>query len=193
MPWDPTHKRSTRQRIVEAAAEAYRERGVDGISTADVMKRAGLTHGGFYAHFASKDELVAEAIGAAATTAGAIFAKAAAGAERHRRLSAVTDSYLSSRHREHPETGCPIPTLAVEVARQSGVARMRMAAVIQDVLAGLTRAANSLEPEFRQRQAAGALALMVGGIVLARTVEDSNEADRLLDRVRQFANDALNA
>src|SRR5215472_106924 len=110
MPWTPEHKEETRRRIIDAAAAAFRANGVGGISLADIMRQVGLTHGGFYAHFKSKEDLVATTLAELHDARMARFedmAKTAADTA----LMKAADFYLSSRHREHPETGCAIATL----------------------------------------------------------------------------------
>ena len=112
MPWSKEHKRETRERIVRAAADAFRERGIDGVGVADVMKQAGLTHGGFYAHFKSKDDLVKAAF------------------EQMSREIADTvgaTDYLAELHMRHPERGCPLPTVGTELARSGAKMRRSVA------------------------------------------------------------------
>src|SRR5689334_5382173 len=105
MPWSSTHKSATRERILAAAAAAFRAEGVGAIGVGDVMGRAGLTHGGFYAHFQSKEQLVAEALRyASRQTTGAFDLAAASAGERA--LQAVIDRYLDPAHLAHPERGC---------------------------------------------------------------------------------------
>lgn len=126
MPWSREHKRETRQRIVQAAADAFRERGIDGVGVADIMKRAGLTHGGFYAHFKSKDDLVKAAF------------------EQMSREIADTvgaTDYLAELHMLHPERGCPLPTVGTELARSG--AKMRRS-VAGEIRARLARVAERL-------------------------------------------------
>src|SRR5439155_6927971 len=104
-----------RQRIVEAAAQRFRERGFDGIGVADLMKDAGLTHGGFYGHFASKEDLVAEASARALMRSLALFTSVAErGADP---LSAIASAYLTSRHRDNPGEGCLLAALGSDVSR----------------------------------------------------------------------------
>jgi len=101
--WPEEHKRETRDRIVEAAAAALRSNGIDGVSIAEIMAEAGLTHGGFYAHFKSKDELVGAALGRASReTIDRLSNNRASGDER---IDAVIDTYLSAGHAAHPELG----------------------------------------------------------------------------------------
>src|SRR5215469_3225005 len=101
MPWPDEHKQETRERIVDAAATALRARGIDGVSVADIMADAGLTHGGFYAHFRSKEELVGAALKRAATQTIGILSQ-------EPQIDAVIDTYLSAGHAAHPELGCPL-------------------------------------------------------------------------------------
>jgi len=193
MPWKPEHKQSTRKRIVEEAAKAYRQFGLHGISTAEIMMRAGLTHGGFYAHFASKNALVAEAVALAGASASEGYVKTAASASPDKRLWSVAESYLSSRHREHPESGCPIAALGSELARERDGLRKKFATHVQALLANLSRCVNSTDEKVRLQQATGTFAAMVGGIILARALENYTEADLLLERVREFVRNAADA
>ena len=111
-----------RERIVEAAAQLFRERGFDGIGVADLMKEAGLTHGGFYGHFSSKEDLIAEASARALTRSLADWSKVADRASGDP-LSAVAGFYLSSRHRDNPGAGCLLAALGPDVSRQGPAVR----------------------------------------------------------------------
>src|SRR3982751_864383 len=106
-----------RERIVEAAAQRFRERGFEGIGVADLMKAAGLTHGGFYGHFSSKDDLIAQAL-------AHTFAAGSSGGED---LRAYVDAYLSRRHRDDAGGGCPTASLAAAARHQTPAARSAMA------------------------------------------------------------------
>ena len=117
--YDRGHKRRTRAAIVETASQAFRGHGIERVGVGDVMARAGLTHGGFYAHFASKDALVAEACTSSLLeTAGRVFG-ALDGTAPERTLSQVIRAYLSRAHRDAPATGCTIAALGGEIARRS--------------------------------------------------------------------------
>jgi TetR/AcrR family transcriptional repressor of nem operon len=111
-----------RERIIEAAAQLFRKRGFDGIGVADLMKEAGLTHGGFYGHFASKEDLIAEASARALTDSVAVWSKLADRASGDP-LSAVAGAYLTSRHRDNPGAGCLLAALGPDVARQGPAVR----------------------------------------------------------------------
>jgi TetR/AcrR family transcriptional repressor of nem operon len=185
MSWAKEHKGATRRRIVERAAASFRGHGVDGIGVADLMKQAGLTHGGFYAHFGSKEDLVAEAFDQAFEETMAWLKDAADKAPADRRLEAVMDAYLSPLHRDHPESGCLIAALGSEVPRHGGAARKtftRRATMLLDVLSDYMPAATH---EMRRQQAEGTLAAMVGAIVIARGL-DPDSGMRFLEETKAF-------
>src|SRR6516164_310156 len=132
MPWPDKHKGKTRSRILGAAAAAFRSRGISNVGVAEVMRTAGLTHGGFYAHFASKDDLLAEALKLAMEQVEAHLTRAMHNAPAEDRLLAAASSYLSPQHLAHPEQGCPVAALGPEVVR--GNKRLR-----QILAEGITR------------------------------------------------------
>jgi TetR/AcrR family transcriptional regulator, transcriptional repressor for nem operon len=186
MPWPEDHKARTRGKIVQAAAAAFRAGGVAGVRLEDVMASAGLTHGGFYAHFASKEELLREALEHASTQTVDMLAKPLASIPEESRLQVVIDAYLSPAHVAHPERGCPLATLGPEIARTGGPPHGALAEGVRGRLAWMRQ----LLPE-DQREAAsddqiiGTLACMVGGVILARTVERKGSA-AVLDACREF-------
>lgn len=149
---------ANRAAIVAAAERLFRERGFNGVGVAEITKAAGLTHGGFYGHFASKEALAAEACGEA-------FAKSRARAGRAADLGDYLAGYLSERHRDGAETGCPMPAYATEVARQGSHVQEHFAEGVErfvERLMGLMAG---------ESDRAGAIALasaMVGGMALAR-------------------------
>jgi TetR/AcrR family transcriptional repressor of nem operon len=190
MPWSTTHKAETRDRILEAAAAAFRADGVGAIGVADVMDRAGLTHGGFYAHFASKEQLVAEALRYASGQTTRKFDRTAASAGDGA-LEAVIDSYLDPAHLAHPERGCVVATLGSEAARGPRAVKRSLGQSIRARLDRLRRLMPaSLSKRARDEKAAGAFACMVGGLILARGLEH-DEAERLLADCRAFLHQAL--
>lgn len=186
MSWAKDHKEATHQRILEAAAAAFRARGLAGIGIAELMKEAGLTHGGFYAHFKSKDALIAEMLGFASGKSRGAMSETAAAAPPGEALIAVADAYLTTRHREHPEQGCVVAALGCELAREPGEARQSFSAGIVDRLDRLAELAPAGDETGRRQQATGAFAAMVGGLILARGVENADDADRILADVRAF-------
>lgn len=161
--------RQNRERIVTTAARLFRERGIAGVSVADVMAEAGLTHGGFYKHFASKDALVAEAVTAAFTEQAA-----ATGATGRAGLLAA---YLSPAHRDHPGGGCPTAGFGGDVARASAGDATRTA-----YAAGVEGFARRLGDGGDLDLAA--LSTMVGALILARATAGTDLSDRILEAGR---------
>jgi TetR/AcrR family transcriptional repressor of nem operon len=184
-----SRKDMTHRRIIETAGACFRRRGLSGIGIADLMKEAGLTHGGFYAHFASKDALVVEALRLASERFRHRVEEAAA--EEGEKLVAVAARYLTSRHREHPENGCSIATLGPELGRDSGAARQQFGANIEAALERMAECSAATDAQARRREATGTFAAMVGGLILSRGVEDPDAADRILADVRRFVQAAL--
>jgi len=173
---------ATRERILEAASRLFRERGYDGIGVADLMKGAGLTHGGFYSHFDSKEHLMAEA-SARALRASAQRWSRIAESDGTDALARIVRSYLSSRHRDSPGTGCAIATLASEAPRQGGTVRRAIndgLAALVDVLAGLVPGRTA---KARRERALVAFSAMLGALVLSRAVDDRQLSDEILDAV----------
>ena len=191
MPWPRQHKTETRARIVAAAAAAMREHGPDGISVAEVMKLAGLTHGGFYAHFGSKDELLTDAFERANEESMAPLAKSASGSSDVDQLRAVIDAYLSPWHLAHVDLGCPVAAIAPEVARSGGRLQRHMSRAIHARIDWLrTLLSGRAKSEARSDDAVGALAAMVGGLVLARAL-GGNDGRNVLAATRRFLDRSL--
>jgi AcrR family transcriptional regulator len=164
-----TKKAETHDRIVREAAKAIRRDGYAGTSVADVMHAAGLTHGGFYAHFPSREAMLAEGLDLAAAEAAESLLGAAArraAADDIDPLEALVDSYLSDRHVAATETGCTIAALGSETRRQSPEIREVATERTQELLKMIERQAGGRE------QALAALSTMVGALVIARIVDD---------------------
>src|ERR1700709_1435190 len=129
-----TKKAATHARIVDAAARAIRSRGYAGVGVADVMKDAGLTHGGFYAHFDSREALVIEAFSYAMDRSTERWRKLAEDTPPERRLAIIADTYLTPTHREDPAHGCAVPALGAEIARESPKTRKAFAARVEQMI-----------------------------------------------------------
>lgn len=173
-----------RQRLLDIAARRFRERGFDGVSVADVMQEAGMTHGGFYGHFASKEALAAEAA-AHALMQTANRWQATLENRGMEGLERLVDAYLSQRHIDAPGSGCAIAALGPELARQAEPVRSAFAAQLErlvDALAGFMPGADAAE---RRSRALPLMAQMVGAIVLARAFGRSMLAAEVLEAVRQ--------
>ena len=175
---------ANRDRVVEAAARLFRERGFDGIGVADLMKAAGLTHGGFYGQFKSKEDLAVEA--SARALAGTAEHWPAIVAERPEApLKALLDRYLSVGHRDAPGQGCAVAALASDVARlDSPALRRTFTQGLQPLIDTLTRIVPGDSKSARRRTALAYLSAMVGALTLARVVDDRELSDEILAAVR---------
>ena len=171
-------KAASHERIVKAASRRVRRDGVGNISVAELMKQAGLTHGGFYRHFDSRDQLVAEAI-AEALAQGSRRFQASAELSGPAALDAIVDGYLSRLHRDKPETGCAVAAVPTDIARCGGPARAAYSRQVVSYIELLTELIPNRDPD----QAQLVLAALVGALVLARAVDDRGLSDEILDRV----------
>jgi TetR/AcrR family transcriptional regulator, transcriptional repressor for nem operon len=174
----------TRRRILETASRLFRARGITPVSVADIMGALGLTVGGFYRHFESKEALVAEAIEAASDETRSRYAKSREGAADTKLASALLDDYLSRGHRDHPERGCPVAALCSEVAHESLPTREAFTQAMHlllEVIGGLVPGDTK---DARDRRLCTAAAI-VGAVVLSRATSDEALADELLHAVRR--------
>lgn len=181
-------KQQTHARIVAAAARRFRAMGFGGVGIADLMGEVGLTHGGFYAHFASKDALVAEACAAGLAQARRRFVRTVAKAPPEERLAAFIDLYLSADHRDHPEAGCVMPALSADVARSAPEVRAAYTQAYRDYrdeLAPLL-AGDDTSTLNQSDEAMALLAGLAGTMLLARAIDDPVLSERLLRVNRDF-------
>jgi TetR/AcrR family transcriptional repressor of nem operon len=184
-------KAENHDRIVRMAAARFREDGVDGIGVADLMKEAGLTHGGFYRHFASREALVDEAIERALSDGGqgAVDAVAASKAPRQALLFALIDWYLGIAHRDNLATSCAVTALAADVSRGSERSRTAYARQVGIYLDLFTKLIPGDRPKVRRTKAIAAWATLVGALSMARAVND----DKLAREILKTAADELKA
>ena len=172
-----------RERIVDVAARLFREKGYDGIGVADLMKNAGLTHGGFYGHFASKEDLMIEACQHALHQSLEGW-RAKVASDPQRALPAIIENYLTTRHRDQPGGGCPAAAMGVDVARMSPGARPAFTQATQQQFALLQSLLPAGAPEELRQQAISTFAAMVGAMVLARSVDDEVLSAEILEAVK---------
>jgi len=178
--YDADHKQKTRQRVLKEAAKAIREEGPDRVAVAAVMAKAGLTHGGFYAHFKSKDALIAAAVGEMFEDARGRFARSTEGYSPVDGMVRYIDFYLSPYHRDARATGCPITALAADLPRLEGAARDQYGqgvARLTDRLAGQLALLGQDDPE---TLAHSMVAELVGALSLARATPELEQSDRIL-------------
>jgi TetR/AcrR family transcriptional regulator, transcriptional repressor for nem operon len=170
-----------RRRILDAASRLFREKGFDAVSVAEVMKAAGLTHGGFYGHFESKDDLVAQAL------THALAADAGGGSD----FRAFLDEYLSPKHRDGAADGCPTAGLAADIRHQTPAARLAMTQGLRSQIDRIGKALPPMEPADKRRTAIGSWAAMVGAVVLARAIDDPALSDEVLAQTRAWIDDGI--
>jgi AcrR family transcriptional regulator len=172
-------KQETHDRIVEVASRAIRRSGYGGTGVADIMKGAGLTHGGFYVHFASRDAMLAEAADHAGAEAIATSAQIAAAAPPKQGLQAMLHAYLSKEHVEGVERGCPIAALGSEMPRQAPEVRRVATRRIKEVIDLVGRESPDWGKPGAHERALVNLATAVGTLILARAVDDPKLSDAL--------------
>jgi TetR/AcrR family transcriptional repressor of nem operon len=169
---------ANRERILEVAGTLFRERGFDGIGVADIMKQAGLTHGGFYGHFASKDDLAAEMTGRVTTRNG--WMQRLSGKPKPS-LNDVVRGYLTPRHRDDPGTGGRFAALGSDVVRQPAAVRRAFTAGLENRVEGLRQLIAGRSAAARRRRALATMAGMVGALMLSRAVDDPKLSADILD------------
>jgi TetR/AcrR family transcriptional repressor of nem operon len=182
MRYDAEHKQKTRERVLTEAAKAIRAEGPHQIGVAGVMAKAGLTHGGFYAHFKSKDELVVAAIDQMLREGRRRLLLATEGQTPGQALTRYIDFYLSRGHRDTREAGCPLPFLAADAPRLDGPARERFAFGVTTLRNALAAQLERLGAEAPEDDAASMLAELVGALSLARAEPDAEQSDAILRR-----------
>ena len=195
MRYDNEHKQQTRAKVLQAAAKAIRTEGPHRVAVASVMAEAGLTHGGFYAHFASKDELVAAAIGQMFDESGRRFQRETEDRTPAEGLIAYVDFYLSKKHRDARGAGCPMAALASEAPRMDDAAREQFAAGarrltrrLAEKLAALDGADSTPSREAEaalETRARSVVAELVGALSLARIEPEAKRSDAILLASRQ--------
>ncbi|MBH5396934.1 TetR/AcrR family transcriptional regulator [Bradyrhizobium sp. CNPSo 4010] len=187
MRYSREHKQETHDRIVKKASVRLREKGAHGIGVADLMKEAGLTHGGFYAHFDSREALVIEAFAYAMDRSMEHWRKLTGEAAPEKRLALIAESYLSALHRDNPGHGCSIPALGAEIARESPKTRKAFAGKLDEMIETLTDTIPNMPRKAARKQAIATLATMAGTMLLARIAGSSELSDEVLKAGRDHA------
>ena len=173
-----------RERVLEAAGRLFKERGFDGVGVADLMKKAGLTHGAFYGQFDSKEHLIAEACERSMLQSGPKWDRALAGKTGEEALAALRAFYLTPRHVAQPETGCTLASLAAEAPRRGAPVRRAFTQGVNRLLERILAVVPGRNPAARRREAINTLAAMVGALILARAVDDPKLSAEILTAVR---------
>ena len=185
MRYDSEHKQRTREKVLAVAAKAIRNDGPYRIAVAGVMAEAGLTHGGFYAHFASKDELVAAAIGHMFDETRSRLQQVTQDLGPAASLAAYINFYLSKKHRDARAGGCPMAALASDLPRLDEAAREQFAAGVQRLIGSLGEKLAVLGHAESEREASSMVAELVGALSLARIEPVAKRSDAILAASRE--------
>jgi len=186
MRYSETHKEETHAKLLKLAGRALREKGPEKLAVADLMQAAGLTHGGFYAHFKSKDVLLVEALEGVFEESKKKFQRVTHGLPARQALASYIDFYVSPLHRDDASRGCPIVALNSDLPRQSRKFRMTFDRGMKLLLASLAswiRAAGVTGDA--EALAASVLSAMAGAVAVARAVSDKRLSDEMLEAARE--------
>ena len=185
MRYSREHKLETHARIVKKASVRLREKGAHGIGVADLMKEAGLTHGGFYAHFDSREALVIEAFTHAMDRSTEHWRKLAEQTPPEKRLAMIVNTYLTPLHRDDLGRGCAVPALGAEIARESPKTRRVFAGRLEQMIEMLAAQIPGVPRKAARKQAVAAIATMMGTLVLARVAGSGDFSDEILGAGRE--------
>jgi TetR/AcrR family transcriptional repressor of nem operon len=172
--------------ILEAAGRLFRERGFEAVGVAEVMQAAGLTHGGFYGHFKSKDDLIVQAVG---DSSGKVLERwrQIAYADGEGALATLADTYLSPEHRDGPGSGCLVAALGPEIARRPAPQRSAVTEALKRIVGFLETVVPGSSPADRRKQAIATYAGWVGAMVLARMSDDDAFSREVLAATAQMS------
>jgi TetR/AcrR family transcriptional regulator, transcriptional repressor for nem operon len=184
MRYDAEHKQRTHEKVVKAAAKAIRAKGPERIGVADIMADVGLTHGGFYAHFKSKGDLVAAAVGQMFEESRARLLRETEGRTPARALSDYLDFYLSREHRDARRSGCPVAALASDLPRLSHKVREQFSEGNRRLTAALATLLVQIGHKSAESDARSMFAEMLGALSMARIESDTSRSDAILENSR---------
>lgn len=191
MRYKPDHNQRIRGRILREASAALRQNGPRGVVVADIMARAGLTHGGFYVHFKSKDDLIVAALEDAFHSAGDGFRELTDGRTPAQALAAYINAYLSQQHRDQRERGCAVSAVAADATRLAEPARKAFEAGVEAMVARIAGWLRDMGRERPEEEALSVQAELVGALVLSRAVADPRTSNRILKSARDGLRDRL--
>lgn len=187
MRYSKDHKADTHARIVKTASVRLREKGPAGIGVAELMKESGLTHGGFYAHFDSRDALIDEAFAHAMEGIARRWRRRADSAPEGKELDAIVSSYLTVQHRDDVGNGCLLPALGAEIARADSKTRKAFTACLEDMVDVVAGEIADMSPKAARQRAMSIVAVMMGSLLLSRATGNSELSSDLLEAGRQSA------
>jgi len=186
MRYGPEHKQQTRERIVRVAARRFRSRGSEGAGIGDLMRDLRLTHGGFYRHFDSKEELFAVAFEQSLTEVGNRVTRAIERSAPGGELKALIDAYLDPEHCNDVAGGCPVAALASEVARRPSASRGRYIHALRAHIRRMAKYVPAATDEERRAKAIALFSGMAGTLTIVRAFTDENERRWMLEDARKF-------
>lgn len=186
MRYSAQHKAKTHARLLKKATEQFRIRGLQGTGIAKLMGQMGLTHGGFYAHFENKSDLVAAATAKMVDETVDHMRSAVEGAPKGKELAAIISSYLSHQHRDNPDQGCMLPVLAAEISRQPLSVRRAYTRGFDEQAKKLAAYMPGKNVEQKCEQARLLISGMAGSMMMARAVSDRELSDKILAQAREF-------
>ncbi|UBV44374.1 TetR/AcrR family transcriptional regulator (plasmid) [Deinococcus taeanensis] len=188
------HAQATREKILNAAALSFKAEGLNTVGIGRLMGQAGLTHGGFYAHFRSKDALVQETLARSLRATSTTLLQAASQTPPYG-LGGVIRSYVSRQHRDQPESAasCVLPALAAEIARQAPEVRNAFTTTLMELIGELSALSPADSPAARRAEVLPLLCGMVGAVMLARAVTDPDLSDAILKTTRERLTAQLSA
>jgi len=184
MRYSESHKQETHTKLVKIAASMLRDKGPEGFAVAELMQEAGLTHGGFYAHFESKEACVAEAMREIFAELSQRTDRAIQGLPPRHALATVIDLYVSKYHRDNADDGCPITSLNSDMPRQPEAIREVFDKGVKGMVARMTKRLSAARIENAESLAPAVLSAMVGAVSLSRAVNDKTLSDELLVAAR---------
>lgn len=186
MRYPREHKQETRERIVRAAARRFRSRGTEGATIGTLMHDLRLTHGGFYRHFDSKEELFIEAFGESLEELSRKMLSALENVPRGGELKALINRYLDTEHSDDVAGGCPVAALATEVARRPPKTRAALLQILKNHMAKAAKFIPGATEEERERKARVLFSGMAGTLNLARVIVDEDQRRRFLEDAKKF-------
>ena len=187
MRYSKDHKIETHARIVKNASVLLREKGADGIGVAELMKEAGLTHGGFYAHFDSRDALIGEAFAHAMEQTTRRWRKKAEQAPAGQRLATIVNAYLTPSHRDDIGNGCALPALGTELLRANPKTRKAAISKLEEMIDMIAEQMSAATSKAARREAIATLSTMMGALVLARMAGTGEFSSEILAAGRHAA------
>jgi TetR/AcrR family transcriptional regulator, transcriptional repressor for nem operon len=180
----------TRKRIVEAASHLFRRDGIHATGLAEIMTAAGMTHGGFYRHFPSKDQLVAEALGAGSQALRLTVQTVMGGRTGRRAVQALLDNYLAPKHKDHPGDGCPFAAMGAELARADSNTRAAVSGAFVRLADSIAERAPEKKSSVARSDAIFMLCAMIGALTMARAVDDPKLSASILRSAKQHLADS---